>query len=214
MRDWRLTPMLRLTQADFIAEGSGRKIYHYPQNPDLVVKLHKPFKSKPLIGLHNLIRRNRRRFGPLMHSFVEADEIASVVGQTGHLPDYISQYRGLIATTLGTGAVFEAVRCQDGSLAPTLMAYAPTSPFRGEMVAAIDQLWDKIIADHVVISDPSLRNVAVCEDNDEFHLILIDGLGERTLIPIQTWSRHAHRFACEKARKKMQQDYATLAAKG
>lgn len=205
-------PDVILSDAQFITQGTGRRIYMHPDRADVVIKLHKPFRPKPLAWLHTLLRRNRRRFGPLMHSFVEVDEIAAVVGRTGHVPTFATQFLGFIDTNLGAGAMFEAVITTDGNLAPNLEDHAQATAYDPAIVAAIDQLWDDVFQSGMVVSDPSLRNaIPVANGPHGYSLILIDGLGERTLIPIQSLSRFAHQMACNKARAKMQHGYDRLA---
>ncbi|MFT5064799.1 MAG: hypothetical protein ACJAXK_001408 [Yoonia sp.] len=206
-----IRPEIVLSDSHFIAEGSGRRIYHHPDLPKVVIKLHKDFRTKPLIWLHNILRRNRRRFGPLMHSFVEIDEVAAAVARTGKVPLFATQFVGFVQTNLGTGARFEAMTQADGTLARNLLDHAHDTPHEQAILDAIDQLWDDVLASRVVVSDPSLRNAIVTgERKTGYRLVLIDGLGERTLIPIQSLSKSGHRVACTKARTKMKQAYLKL----
>lgn len=205
---------ITLAGAAMVAKGGGRLIYRCPDNPQIVIKLHKPFRQKRFMWLHELLRPRKRRFGPFLHSFIEVDEITAAVYRNGTLPSFTTQFLGFVQTDIGVGAMFEAVLGKNKKLAESLAQYATRTHQHSDMAQAIDTLWDDVIKSGIVVSDPKLANVVpIIEQHAEPRLVFVDGLGERTLIPIQSISRTAHRYACEKARRKMQQDYAALAAK-
>ncbi len=205
-------PKITLSSNSLLSKGGGRNIHAHPDDPNIVIKLHKPLRHKPLQWLRTLLRPKRRRFGSLLNSFVEIDAVAEMVARTGEVPGFVSQFLGFIATSDGPGAMFEAIRGADGKLAPTLANHARNNPVEPLIEAAIDQLWDDIISFRAVISDPALRNVVVTGNPaDGYHLTLVDGLGERTAIPIQSWSKRAHAAQCKIARNAMKREYKTQA---
>ena len=92
---------------------------------------------------------------------------------------------------------------------PWLYRNNPVEPL---IEAAIDRLWDDIVTFRAIISDPALRNVVVTGDaTDGYHLTLVDGLGERTAIPIQSWSKRAHSAQCKISRNAMKRAYRAQA---
>lgn len=205
-------PIIQLTDADRLSQGAGRQVFRHPGRPDLVIKLHKPLQVKPLQPFRTLLRYHRRRFGSLLNSFVEIDEFAAMVSRKGEVPPFAAQFMGFVQTTLGPGAMFEAMTRPDGKLALNLQTHARNKAVEPPMEAAIDTLWDQITDFRAVIADPSLRNVVVTGDaGSGYRLIVVDGLGERTIIPILRLSNTAYRTYCARARATMKQEYRTQA---
>jgi hypothetical protein len=203
---------IELSSNKLLSEGGGRHIYAHPENPDIVIKLHKPLREKPLQALRTLFRPKRRRFGRLLNSVVEIDAFSEMVARTGRVPAFVTQFLGFIATNRGPGAMFEAIRGADGALAPTLENHARNNPVESGIEVAIDKLWDQIVEFRAIVSDPTLRNAVVTGDAaNGYRLTLVDGLGERTLIPIMSWSKRAHAAQCKLARHTMKQDYKAQA---
>ncbi len=205
-------PKITLSSNTLLSKGGGRNIHAHPDNPGVIIKLHKPLNDKPLQGLRTLLRPKRRRFGALLNSFVEIDAFAEIVARTGDVPKFASQFLGFIATNQGPGAMYEAIRGADGALAPTLKKHARNNPVEPGIETAIDQLWDEITDFRAVVSDPALRNVVVTGDaTGGYRLTLVDGLGERTVIPILSWSKRAHAAQCKIARNTMKREYRAQA---
>ncbi len=203
---------IELSSNTLLSEGGGRHIYAHPSDPGIVIKLHKPLREKPLQTLRTVFRPKRRRFGQLLNSIVEIDAFSEMVARTGQVPGFATQFLGFIATNRGPGAMFEAIRGTNGALAPTLENHARNNPVEAGIEAAIDCLWDQIVEFRAVVSDPTLRNVVVTGDSaDGYRLTLVDGLGERTLIPIQSWSKRAHAAQCKMARNAMKREYRAQA---
>ncbi|PUB16276.1 YrbL family protein [Yoonia sediminilitoris] len=205
-------PIVQLRDVDRLSQGAGRVVYRHPERSDLVIKIHKPLKVKPLQRLRTALRYHRRRFGSLLNSFVEIDEFAAIVARNGKVPPFAAQFMGFVQTNLGPGAMFEAMVRSNGKLALNLQSHARSKAVEQGIVSAIDKLWDQIVESGAVVADPSLRNVVVTGDaTSGYRLILVDGLGERTLIPILRLSKRAHQAYCARARRTMQKEYRAQA---
>ena len=180
---------LILTEADKIGEGAGRKVYAYPGRPEWIIKLHKPFRKKRFHVLRRKLRYMGRRFGRYRHSMFEAEEYAAMVARTDRIPDFVPGYRGLIWVEGQVGAVFDAVRQADGPISPTLRNFLKAEGYSPALEAAINHLWEQVITFRCVVSDPNLSNALVQRREDgSLRLWLVDGLGERTVIPIMGMS--------------------------
>ena len=87
------------------------------------------------------------------------------------------------------GAVFDAVRQADGPISPTLRNFLKAEGYSPALEAAINHLWEQVITFRCVVSDPNLSNALVQRrDDGSLRLWLVDGLGERTVIPIMGMS--------------------------
>jgi len=143
-----------------------------------------------------------------MLSWGEVDELAAMVTRTQSVPKFYTQFRGFVDTDKGIGCIFDLVRSPDGSLAPTLKDFAERHPNEPLISQAIDALWDDVVRFRAIVWDPSFKNVLVAGSLEAgLQLVIVDGLGERTLIPIKNWSNTVFKRHCEKSRAKMQQRY-------
>ncbi|WP_281985153.1 YrbL family protein [Thalassorhabdomicrobium marinisediminis] len=194
-----------------LALGGGRIIYAHPTRHDVVIKVFRRSRKKPLGLLRKLFRRRKARYGRMLNSFVEIEEIAASVGRTGQVPACCAQFLGFIQTDQGAGAMFEALRGADGALAPHLKAHAAAHGHEPKIEAAIVRLWDAVEAARLSVSDRALVNVVVTGSPDAgYVLTIVDGLGDRTLIPIQRMSRALYARKCRRLRAEMLAAYRAL----
>ena len=199
---------LILSETDKLAEGAGRIVFDHPDRRDVIVKVHKPHRKKMLSGLKRYLRSNRRKYGLIMYSAVEIEEVARAVGHTGQVPDCVAQFMGFVNTNLGPAAMFEAVRREDGQLGTTLLNHAVKHGFEPQMEQAIKDLWDKIAHFGIAISDRGLANTVVVGDADTgYRLVIVDGLGDRTLIQLQRFGKAMYLTKWRKLRNAVLQDY-------
>ncbi|WP_158270858.1 YrbL family protein [Thalassorhabdomicrobium marinisediminis] len=204
-------PSLPLTDNLLLARGGGRLIYAHPVQKGVIIKIHRTSAPRPFAALRNLFRGNKRRFGTILNSAVEIEEIAASVGRTGQVPACCAQFLGFIQTDQGAGAMFEALRGADGALAPHLKAHATAHGYEPEIEAAIVRLWDAVEAAGLSVSDRALVNVVVTGTRDAgYVLTIVDGLGDRTLIPIQRMSRTLYARKCRRLRAEMLAAYRAL----
>ncbi|SLN43170.1 YrbL family protein [Pseudooctadecabacter jejudonensis] len=203
---------LTLPEDGMLAEGYGRQIYNHPFDPSVVIKIAKlrPASDRAL-RLHSALGFGPRAFGPLWNSQVEARELLRAAGRVGRVARCCAQFRGLVSTNKGVGAMFDAVRAADGSLAPTALTHAQTHGHDPAMEAAIDAFWAEVKDNWIVLSDRALRNQVVVTTQNGYRLVAVDGIGERTFIPIKSMSRRLHAKACDRYHAKMQAAYRKAA---
>jgi len=197
-----------LTDNDFIAQGKGRKVFRHPDDPRVIIKIQKPLKQKSYPRLRNLFRPMRRRFEAVVMSWVEVDECAAMIARKQAVPSFYTQFRGFVMTTQGLGCLFDAARTPDGDIAPTLRRFAQLHGAQPHVDQAIDQLWDEIEAYRAVVWDPQLDNVLVTGTlQDGLSLRLVDGLGERTFIKMQSLFDSYYAKAVQHGRQEMHEKY-------
>ncbi|WP_296420433.1 YrbL family protein [Pseudooctadecabacter sp.] len=205
-------PQLDLTGQTPLAKGGGRLVYAHPDRADLIVKVprikprRKAWRVSPSLGF------GRGAFGPQWNTFVEVRELARATGRVGHVSRAFAAFGGFINTTLGAAALFDAIRADTGDLAPTLRAHAEATGLEDSMEQAITALWDRIEADWLVVSDRALVNCVVTGSTDKgYDLTLIDGIGERTFVPLKSMSRRIHARKCAQFCDAMLANYRTVA---
>ena len=186
-------------------------IFAHPENPHVVIKI--PRRRQNKTGLRRLFSRSSR-FGPQWNSYVEIREHARSVSRADRVAKIYAQFLGFVQTTQGPGAMFEAVRGPDGALATTLHRHAEQTGHEPAMEDAIRALWAEIKDTWLVLSDRALVNVVVTGDTAQgYRLIIVDGVGDRTLIPLKVWSKRIYDKKCDQYQSVMLSTYRALATK-
>lgn len=186
-------------------------IFAHPVRPDVVVKVpHPKGPKRGLFGKRRMFSRSDA-FGPMWNSYVEIREFSRAVSAVRRVTHIYAQFAGFVQTSRGPGALFEAIRGPDGALAKTLRHHAEQNGYEPEMEQAIRALWAEIKDIWLIISDQALVNVVVTGDADAgYVLIIVDGVGERVLIPLQKWFRSIHMKKTERQMDKMIHAYRTI----
>ena len=173
-----------------IAEGGTQTVYQHPGDPSLLVKVRKiehlqrayDRKLGGMIGY-------RRRHGLHTTWMRELEHYFSVHLRLGYHPQFLQRYYGVTDTDLGLGLVVGKVTDRSGALAPILgdvvLQSGATPKLRQEVNELLKQLNDLRIS----TTDISVRNI-VCgwSETAGDHLVLIEGIGVNTFIPLARFS--------------------------
>jgi hypothetical protein len=201
-----------LDYKDKLAEGAGRVVFNHPHRDDLILKIHKPHRKRPFMKLRNALRANRRKYSIVLYSMIEAEEIARAIGRMNSVPKCVAQFLGFTNTNLGPAALFEAIKGLDGGLAPTLYTHARKHGYDPRIEAAIKTLWDEIATYQIAISDLGLPNTVVRGDAETgYDLVIIDGMGDRTMIPLQRFAKWIYLAIWRKRRAQVLANYRRTA---
>ena len=183
---------VQLTTLTPLAEGNRRLVFQHPEDQELLIKVLKPGSYAPDgQPRRRRVYKLRRREGAFVYHTRELHEYvaARISNRSPHgLP--ICSIQGLVETDLGLGLTVEKLTDRDGGLAPTLRQVIE----RGEFDAAARRLFERFIQElidkHVVVYELSVDNIVLAKDGrDGRRFVCIDGMGCRTLIPIQEWSK-------------------------
>ena len=175
-----------------VAVGKTRYIYEHPDNPAWLIKVHRSMvPTQQTSKFKAWYARMEDRFvymtGYLRELAVYLD---SRYGNQESIINHIAPIGGLVDTDLGIGLVVSAVRDRQGQLAPTLGKLISNGQINNERYTRLMHFLNAVITSRLVLGDLNLENVVLeqLEDGSE-EFVLIDGLGERTFIPIQWFSR-------------------------
>jgi hypothetical protein len=119
----------------------------------------------------------------------ELEHYFSVHLRLGYHPQFLQRYYGVTDTDLGLGLVVGKVTDRSGALAPILgdvvLQSGATPKLRQEVNELLKQLNDLRIS----TTDISVRNI-VCgwSETAGDHLVLIEGIGVNTFIPLARFS--------------------------
>ncbi len=174
-----------------IAEGKRRLVFEHPGDPQLLVKVMKPGSHRddgqPLRRKRFKLRRREGVFAYFTRELLEyvAVRVSNRVPPAA-LP--VSAVYGLVETNLGLGLVVEKVTDGAGALAPTLESLLATGRFDPERRALLADFFDALVGHHVVAYELNADNIVLAgQRGNAPRFVCIDGMGSRTLIPLQAW---------------------------
>lgn len=199
-----MTELLSLHASTPLLTSKTRWVYEHPHDSSRLIKVHK----KPVLpprGWQRLQDRFMYRSGLLRDFTVWVD--AHYLDNDPMLP-FIAPIYGVIQTDLGLGLEVAAVRSAEGGLAPTLRQLFKQGVMNPERRLSLQALLDHISRTYIVLGDLNQDNIVLANSGGEQEQWrLIDGLGERTWIPIQSWlpwvARRQRRRFVEQVRQKL-----------
>lgn len=175
-----------------LADGETQIVYQHPDDPTLLIKVRKLDKLqrhydrklggmigyKRLYGRHTTWRR-------------ELDHYFSVCLRLGYRPQFLQEYLGVVDTDLGLGMVVRRVADRSGSLAPTLRQVINRTGLTGDLRAKVQELSRQMNELRISSNDISVRNIVYgWNERAKDHLVLIEGLGVNTFIPVARYSNY------------------------
>lgn len=194
--------ILRLRDAKPIAVGQHRAIYAHPRDATLLVKVIREDVAK------TRWQRWPKRLQRALHytGFVrELKEYIAVRARHPQADPPISRMLGVVDTDLGLGLVSEMVAGPDGHAAPTLAAlYERERGFQPWIEQALETLLRDLLASEVILGDLHPWNIVHGSDSRGGpRLVVVDGFGEKHLLPIRSMSRALNRGNTERLFRRM-----------
>jgi len=180
-------PRLRLGGLSPIRRGGHRLIFEHPEN------------NRALVKIVRLARKSRLKRWLFKHSKSyrfyadvgrELAEYQALQARCAKHPSFIPRILGVVETDRGFGLVVEKMRGRDGGLAPTLDELIRREGMTRKIRDHVGVFCEALCSSRAIVSDLKLANILLGydEDNGE-RLVLVDGLGEKTLIPANRFSR-------------------------
>ncbi|KJV35832.1 YrbL family protein [Luteibacter yeojuensis] len=181
--------MFRLADATPIATGHVREVYQHPDDETLLVKV---IASASIEARWNQAPWYRRlaRCGPYKDFVREFREYVTSIYVGDYATSPIARVVGLEMTDIGLGQVVEKVRTPDGKLAPTLHDWVKAEGFTEHTRAEMAAFYQRLLDHDTIAADLHAWNVVYGEDSRGGpRLVMIDGFGEKNIIPHQSMSR-------------------------
>jgi len=183
--------LLDIDETKPIATGKWRNVYLHPEDETKVLRVHR--QDRP-----PAVRRARHwywRVLPLSRFDANARDVRQyrrVARKAPRALDIICPLFGYAETTRGRALVAEHVRDADGRTSETLRTYVLGNGL-AKIAPALDGFFEALAAHHVTVEDPTAHNILVRQGGAGLALVLIDGLGDPTLIPYKTVSKRLNR---------------------
>jgi len=159
-----------------------------------LVKVIRPEVIEDRFGKNTKWYKKRRRFGKYISYIREIQEYLAVREANEDDTPFLQRIVGFSRTDLGLGLVLEAVRWTDGTLAPSLRKLIHSGKFDTNAQDALRIFFDQLLNCSVVVSDLNMSNIVYGSNKDGgHHFVLIDGIGNNSLLPFKTinkWINH------------------------
>lgn len=186
--------LLKLTDHEPLSHGRSRLVFEHPDDRDLLVKVIRPEVVDDRYGSNAKWYKKRRRFGKFVSYFREIQEFLAVHEQHGEDLPFLQRIVGFARTDMGLGLVVAAVRWTDGTLAPNLATLIKEDRLDEAAERALDVFFNNLLECPVVISDLNLGNVVYTySEGHGYHFVLIDGIGNNSLLPFKIISKRINR---------------------
>jgi len=183
--------MLALSDRTPLATGHLRQVFQHPENPDYLIKV---MRADAVAGRWGAGARWYKRLPRTQHYIGYVREIKEYVAMQArprgcNAP--IARMVGIIETDVGLGLISEKVRDEQGALAPTLAAlYARENGFTPLIERELARFLDHLLDANVIVGDMHAWNIVHGSDSRGGpRLVLVDGFGEKHVIPRASMSR-------------------------
>jgi hypothetical protein len=181
--------MIELDGSKPVAVGHLRYVFQHPTEPDFLIKIMRADAIEERWTNGPWYRRFSRM--SYYNGFVrEFKEYVSSIAASPHGVSPLARIVGVEMTDLGLGQVVEKVRGADGALAPTLNAWVRRDGFTPAVEAAMNDFLERLLEHNVIAADLHEWNLVHGSDSRGGpHLLMIDGFGEKNIVPHSSMSR-------------------------
>lgn len=207
-----LQPVISLKAAKPLVSGTYRHIYQHPHDDDLLIKV-----VREAVVKNHRRKRNRadswRRYGHFKTWLRELRQYLELRERGLHELPFIQRFAGMVETDAGLGMVVSKLRGSDGNLAPTLERIVQRDGLTAPLRASIEMLKADLVTHHITICDVSARNIV--QARDAVHgdrLVIVDGFGDRLLIPINLYSKTANAWSTTRRFQRMMRKLESIGA--
>ena len=166
--------MIYLDDSLFIGKGFHHTAYAHPTDQHLCIKI-----------LHNSrqdAQKQHERELKYNQKLQRKNKHKQLVG--------MACYLGTIETNLGEGFIFQLIRDNDGNISKSLATYLNDQDFVQQHWQAIrtdlDQLKQRMFDQQIIPMKIFAKNILYRKlDESNYELVIIDGLGSATFIPLE-----------------------------
>lgn len=168
--------------------GHSRMIFQHPDDPSLVVKVIRPDVVEKRFGSGTAWYKRRRRYGRFVSYVREIQEYIAVHSACGGNLPFLQKVIGLVETDMGLGLVTEAARDSEGNLAPNIAMLIESGRFDSAVRGKLETLIQQVLDCPVVIGDMNVGNLVYASTGSGDHFVVIDGMGDKNILPLKTLS--------------------------
>ncbi len=194
--------MIDLTGQVPLRTSQNYEIFQHPEMDGalLKVRVDEPKRN------HLIPRYAEWRYGNLRQWNREANEYLAALHRGCPEIERLAKFMGYAPTSRGPAIVVEKMTGPDGDLAPSLhaemMAANGDPEVAKKLRADLLELLDDLERGRIIVGDMGIGNIVRAQERGG-RLVVIDGLGERVLLPLTLFSDWAFRKSMARRRARM-----------
>lgn len=194
--------MINLDGLTPLRESQNYKIFQHPELEGALLKVRCDEPKRD----HLIRRYSERRYGNLRQWQREANEYLAALHRGCPEIERLARFMGYEPTSLGPALVVEKMTGPDGNLAPSvhalMQATAHDPAQRKRLLEEVIELLDDLERGRIVVGDMGFENIVRAQERGG-RLVVIDGLGERVLLPLTLISDWAFRQSIARRRARL-----------
>lgn len=194
--------ILHLEGQKILKRSGNYDIYDHPEIAGILVKV----RAGRSVRRHIFRRFADFRYGDLRQVNREANEYLAAMHRRVPGIIRVSGFFGFAMSDKGPALLSEKMTDGAGALAPTvsemLNDLSHSDPERQHLKQEFSVLLDELERSRIIVGDLSLDNVVRASERNN-QLVVIDGIGERTLIPLTLFSDLAFRRSMKRRRRRL-----------
>jgi len=187
---------LALSPLTPVAQGGGRLVYFHPDFPDCLLKVGKPMVAETSKArLEARIAGHFPAFGTrdVRHE-IKAYVAAMLQPRRGGESLPVAGFRGFVDTDLGLAMMVERISFEGRLLGPTVLSLARRDRSLSDAHLALLNEFSRLLFERKVRArDLNPSNIVLGDRDGRERFYLVDGLGDVTIIPLNTWFDAANR---------------------
>ena len=196
--------MINLDEVSSFAKGGNRRCYVSPINPKRCLKvLHENLLDK--LKENSVWYKRLGNNAGLDDNLRERDaynQRAISLPINSSVWNHLAKWYGMVETNLGPASETELI-LNDGEIAETLETYLFREGLTQEIQEAL-KTFETWLRTHLVLTKNIIpHNVVIKKENGSLILVIIDGLGCKSFIPLPKYSRFFARIYVERRIKLM-----------
>ena len=194
--------VIELNGAIPFASGDNRLCFRHPDYPDRCIKVLREGRARSLHASSPLYKRAMREayFDDNRREF-QAYQQPAIVRCAMTYDCHVARCFGWVKTTLGDGLVTDFIADSEGMPAQTLEAYLGLHGLDERARNAVEQFCQFLRESLVLTKNLMPHNLVLADDGSTLRLVLIDGLGLSTVLPL---AKHIGYFARRHVEKRIQ----------
>lgn len=183
-----------LSHLEPIASGNNRDVFAHPEDADLLIKTVKPEVLERRSGREAPWRKRLfRRYRQYQTFLRECQEHVVSRLDAGGIPHFVHTIVGFVDTDRGLGLVTMAERDHSGAYAKTLLEMIEEGLLDEQAERALEEFKNAFLHSDVIITDLGLGNLVYSyNEKSGPRFVLIDGYGEKNIIPFNSAFKWCH----------------------
>lgn len=199
--------MVLVEKLKFLGQGTQKLVYEHPDDPQKVIKIMKPENATIDGGRANQHHlRSHRSQGIYRHfrrELLQYLQLCKNNYKDNNFTFPIETVHGFIATNKGLGLVTEKITSPNGN-SLTLEHLLINGDLSTKQKEALNTFFNECCRYHVVFGEVNIGGIMYTEHRQgrpEF--VLVDGIGEKLIIPFRSMSKRINTHNVRKVEKKI-----------